>query len=449
MNGQKVLVLGLAKSGYEAAKLLVKRGASVTVTDRNIPTDTRHIDELQELGVHITLGSHPFTLLDGLDFIVKNPGIPYTIPFLQEAIKRNIRVITEVELAYIISKAEIIGITGSNGKTTTTMLTHALLQHSVKTPLLAGNIGHVACQVVQEASEQDVVVTELSSFQLMGIDTFKPKVSIFLNLSNAHLDYHGDFDQYKAAKARLFENQTPEDVLIYNADDFHVSEVAKKAVARTIPFSQEKKLENGIYLEDKHVMYQNQKLFTIDEVALPGTHNLENVMAAAACALVYGVSIDHIRFVVQTFTGVKHRLQYVDTIQGVMFYNNSKSTNSISTRKAIEAFQQPLILLAGGLDRKDDFHELRPVLSRVKACFLYGETASVLANVCREEGVTVVEMTPTLSEATSKAISFASSGDVVLLSPACASWDQYQTFEHRGDDFLACIQEFTNQSNLI
>ncbi len=439
---KKVLVLGLAKSGVSAASLLHKLGAFVTVNDFKPLNENPEAQGLLEEGIKVVCGSHPIELLDeGFELIVKNPGIPYTNPMIQEALKKNIEIITEVELAYRISEAPFIGITGTNGKTTTTTLIYEMLERGGKKPLIAGNIGTVASGVAQEAKEDNVIVIELSSFQLMGIQTFRPHIAVYLNLYDAHLDYHGTKDEYSFAKAQITSNQNNTDFFIYNASQVDTRKAAEHSNAVSIPFNTEVADETGAYTKDGYIWFRDEKIIALDEVVLPGKHNLENVLSAVAAVKLYGVSNEAIQYVLKTFRGVKHRMQYVAEIDGRKFYNDSKATNILAASAAISSFKTPLILLAGGLDRGNDFDELIPLLTHVKAMIVFGETAEKLTETAHKAGIAIIKHVDNVAIAANEAYKLSEIGDTILLSPACASWDQYKTFEVRGDMFMDAVHK--------
>ncbi|MBM7701772.1 UDP-N-acetylmuramoyl-L-alanine--D-glutamate ligase [Metabacillus iocasae] len=440
-SNKRVLILGLAKSGTAAAKLVHELGAIVTVNDQKPYEENEAAQQLEKLGIQVVCGHHPLELLNNTDVIVKNPGIPYTNPLLQEAMKRNIPIITEVELAFEISEAPFIGITGSNGKTTTTTLIYQMLEHGNKSPLIAGNIGTVACEVAQQATTENVIVTELSSFQLMGINTFQPRISLLLNIFDAHLDYHGTKEEYIEAKAAIFKNQTSNDYAVVNADDDSVINASKGSKATIVPFSTTKQLETGAYLKNDMVYFNDEAIITLDEIVLPGKHNLENILAAVAVVKLYGCDNEAICKVLTTFAGVKHRVQYVSTVKGRKFYNDSKATNMLATKVALSAFSQPTIWLAGGLDRGNEFDELKESLKNVKAVFTFGETAKKIERVAKEVGIQLVKCVDNVEQAVNDAYNCSDEGDVVLLSPACASWDQFKTFEERGDIFIESVHK--------
>jgi UDP-N-acetylmuramoylalanine--D-glutamate ligase len=439
---KKILVLGLAKSGVTAAALLHKLGAFVTVNDQKPFSENPEAQGLLEQGIKVICGEHPVELLDeGFELIVKNPGIPYNNPMIEGAMERGIPVITEVELAYQISEAPFVGITGTNGKTTTTTLVYEMLKAGEKQPLIAGNIGTVASGVAQEATSENTIVIELSSFQLMGIETFNPKIAIITNLYDAHLDYHGTREEYKAAKANITKYQTEQDYLIINADQEDTMDIARHSRAKIIPFSTTRELVEGAYIRDGWICFNDEQVMEIAQIALPGRHNLENILSAMAAAKLSGAPNSAIVAVLKTFTGVRHRLQYVADVNGRKFYNDSKATNILATINALAAFNAPVILLAGGLDRGNEFDELIPYLKNVKALITFGQTAPKLERVGKEAGIKQHQRVDNVDKAVPVAFELSEPGDVILLSPACASWDQYKTFEVRGDIFIEAVHK--------
>ena len=445
-KNQQVLVIGLAKSGTAAAELLLRLGAKVTVNDQKPYEENPEAQQLEKEGAAVVCGSHPIELVhSNLAYVVKNPGIRYDNPLVAEAITKKIPVITEVELAFKISEADMIGITGSNGKTTTTTYIYEMLKGSSKFPLMAGNIGMVACEVAQEASEENILVTELSSFQLMGIEDFCPKISLLLNLEEAHLDYHGSMEDYIEAKANIFSNQTSTDYLIYNADDEKVSSLVKRGQAKLVPFSTSQIVKEGACVNDGWLEVFGEKLIKVNEMSLPGEHNIANGLAAAAAAHLSGGNLEQISHVLKTFTGVKHRLQFVSNYEGRSFYNNSKATNVPAAITSLKAFEgQSVVLIAGGLDRGLSFKGLIPHLKEnVKAVITYGETASQIAETAKEAKVEIINEVSSLEEAVQSAYITSTSGDVILLSPACASWDQFKTFEDRGESFINAVKKIS------
>ncbi|SFC75399.1 UDP-N-acetylmuramoyl-L-alanine--D-glutamate ligase [Bacillus sp. UNCCL81] len=441
-QNKNVLVLGMAKSGYAASRLLKKLGATVTVNDRTPFEQNEIAQKLKSEGFNVICGEHPLSLIDDQPFcIVKNPGIPYTNPLLIEAVKRNIPIYTEIELAYLISEAPFIGITGSNGKTTTTTLALNMLQEGNKKPLVAGNIGTVACEVAENAKEDNIIVTELSSFQLMGIESFRPKISLITNIFEAHLDYHGTKDEYIKAKANIFKNQTENDFAVVNFDDENVMAMASQIRAKIIPFSTTKIMQDGAYVQNGFVFFKEKKVIEVEKIVLPGKHNLENILAAVAISKLLGVENDAIEKVLTTFTGVEHRLQFVTEINKRKFYNDSKATNILATQKAISSFQKPVILIAGGLDRGNGFDDLIPYFKNVKKMVTYGQTAEKLIDSAEKAGMKAVKSVDNVEDAVNEAFAHSEVGDIILLSPACASWDQFKTFEERGNKFIQAVHK--------
>ncbi|PGM54857.1 UDP-N-acetylmuramoyl-L-alanine--D-glutamate ligase [Bacillus sp. AFS053548] len=441
-QNKNVLVLGMAKSGYAASRLLKKLGATVTVNDRTPFEQNEIAQKLKSEGFNVVCGEHPLSLLDNQPFcIVKNPGIPYTNPLLIEAVKRSIPVYTEIELAYLISEAPFVGITGSNGKTTTTTLALNMLQEGNKNPLVAGNIGTVACEVAENANEDNIIVTELSSFQLMGIESFRPKISLITNIFEAHLDYHGTKDEYIKAKANIFKNQTENDFAVVNFDDENVMAMASQIRAKIIPFSTTKIMQDGAYVQNGFVYFKEKKVIEVEKIVLPGKHNLENILAAVAISKLLDVENDAIVKVLTTFTGVEHRLQFVTEINKRKFYNDSKATNILATQKAISSFQKPVILIAGGLDRGNGFDDLIPYFKNVKKMVTYGQTAEKLIESAEKAGMKAVKSVDNVEDAVNEAFAHSEVGDIILLSPACASWDQFKTFEERGNKFIQAVHK--------
>ncbi|MEW4289231.1 UDP-N-acetylmuramoyl-L-alanine--D-glutamate ligase [Rossellomorea marisflavi] len=437
---KKVLVLGLAKSGVTAASLLHKLDAFVTVNDQKPLSENPAAQGLLQEGIKVITGSHPIELMDeGFQYVIKNPGIPYTNPLIQKALEKGIPVLTEVELAYLISEADMIGITGTNGKTTTTTLLFEMLADGGQNPLIAGNIGTVASEVAQEAGPHNKMVVELSSFQLMGIEDFRPHIAIITNLYEAHLDYHGSLHDYWQAKVNITKNQTEDDFLIINDDQTHLIEAVAHTKAQVVPFSTTKEVLDGAYIKEDAIYFKDEFIVSLDDIVLPGAHNLENILSAVAACKLYDVPNESIRKVLSVFAGVKHRTQFVKEVEGRKFYNDSKATNSLATKSALNAFAGPTILLAGGLDRGNDFDDLIPYMKNVSTLIVFGETAQKLAETGRKAGIKSIITVDNVEKAVPVAYEHSRAGDVILLSPACASWDQYRTFEERGDMFIDAV----------
>lgn len=440
-NNKKVLILGLAKSGEAAARLLSRLGAIVTVNDGKAFEENPAAQSLLEEGIKVVCGSHPLELLDE-DFavMVKNPGIPYQNPMVEKAISKGIPVLTEVELAYLISEAPIIAITGSNGKTTTTTMIADVLNHGGKSALLSGNIGFPASEVAMTASQDDILTMELSSFQLMGIKDFHPHIALITNLMPTHLDYHGSFDAYIQAKWNIQNNMTADDVLILNAEQDQTKELAQKTQASLVYFSSKEKVE-GAYQEDGKLFYKGEYIMDAQSLGVPGLHNVENALATIAVAKLSGISNQAIAETLSSFGGVKHRLQKLGTIKDVAFYNDSKSTNILACQKALSGFDNnKVILIAGGLDRGNAFDTLIPDIKGLKKMILLGESAEKMKEAAERAGVGYLEAKD-VADATRIAFEQAQPGDIILLSPANASWDMYPNFEVRGDEFIESFQQ--------
>ena len=439
-ENKKVLVLGLAKSGEAAARLLEKLGAIVTVNDGKPFDENPAAQSLLEEGIKVICGSHPLELLDeNFELIVKNPGIRYDNPMVARAIEKNIPVITEVELAYMISDAPIIGITGSNGKTTTTTMIAETLNNGGKSGLLSGNIGFPASEVAQTATDKDILVMELSSFQLMGTDTFHPHIAVITNLMPTHIDYHGTFEEYVAAKWNIQKNMTSDDFVVLNFNQDLAKELAQKTAAKVVPFSTTEKVD-GAYLDGDTLYFKGEAIMKASEIGVPGSHNVENALATIAVAKLSGIANDAIKETLAHFGGVKHRLQALGEINGVKFYNDSKSTNILATQKALSGFDNSkVILIAGGLDRGNEFDELVPDITGVKLMVILGESAPRVKRAADKANVPYVDAKD-VADAAHIAYDKAEAGDVVLLSPANASWDMYKSFEVRGDEFIATFE---------
>ena len=442
-QNKKVLVLGLAKSGFSAAKLLHDLGALVTVNDGKPFSDNPEAQDLLALGIKVICGSHPIELLDeDFSLMVKNPGIPYTQPLVQKALEKQIPVITEVELAYQVAECPIIGITGTNGKTTTTTMIANILNQGMATGTarLSGNIGYPASGVAEIAEAKDILVMELSSFQLLGIKTFHPEIAVITNLFSAHLDYHGSREEYVKAKWHIQENMTNEDTLILNWRQAELRELAKTTKAQVLPFSSAEKVD-GAYLEDQVLYFKGEAILAASELGVPGIHNIENALTAICVAKTRGIATEAIAQALTSFTGVAHRTQFVTKFNERRFFNDSKATNILATEMALGGFDHSkLILLAGGLDRGNSFDDLIPSLKEVKAIVLFGETKDKLADAAKKAGIPTILFTENPETAVPIAYDLSEPGDTILLSPANASWDQYKNFEIRGEKYMAAIR---------
>jgi UDP-N-acetylmuramoylalanine--D-glutamate ligase len=463
-HGEEVVVLGLAKSGVQVAKVLHERGAIVTVNDKKERDQSPEASELESLGISVICGGHPEALIHpGVKLVVKNPGIPYSVPPVQKALELGIEVVTEVEVAYRLCAAPMIGITGSNGKTTTTTWVGHMLAAAGMNPIVAGNIGTPLCQAAQEASEDNWMVVELSSFQLKGTETFRPKVGCLLNVAETHLDYHGDMKDYVDSKAKLFANQLDSDTAVLNWDDPFCRELVPYVKAELLPFSMIEELVQGVFVSPSYVpeveddlkrviLYrdasgQEIEIAAVDSIGLPGRFNVENALASCAIAIAAGADPAGLAAELASFRGVEHRLEYVADKGGAAYYNNSKATNSKATTMALTSFRHPVVLIAGGLDRGSDYMELLPVLTgRVKGLVAIGQTKDKLVNVAKLAGLKAIvsvdngeSAAAVLEQAVREASALAEEGDIVLLSPACASWDMFTSYEERGRIFKEAV----------
>lgn len=441
-KNKKVLVLGLAKSGESAARVLKALGAIVTVNDGKPFDENPAAQSLLAEGIKVITGEHPIGLLEeAFEVMVKNPGIPYDNPMVVRALALGIPVITEVELAYLISESPIVGITGTNGKTTTTTMIAEILNTDGQVAKLSGNIGFPASDVAASSSSDERLIMELSSFQLMGIETFRPHIAVITNVFSAHLDYHGSQVNYEAAKWRIQENMTADDYLVLNFNQEKLRHKAGQSLAKIVPFSTTDENKNGAYVADGGIYFKDERIMAVADLSLPGEHNLENALAAICVAKLSNVSTEAIISILTTFSGVKHRLQYLGQKSTIKFYNDSKATNILATQKALSGFDnQKLWLLAGGLDRGNGFEALSSDIAGLKGMVVFGETAPKLRELAEQLNIPVFE-SETVATAAQLAYEQATPGDTILLSPANASWDQYKTFEQRGDLFIDAFSE--------
>ncbi|MCL6453073.1 MAG: UDP-N-acetylmuramoyl-L-alanine--D-glutamate ligase [Alicyclobacillus sp.] len=448
----RVLVMGLARSGRAVARLLADCGYTVVANDREPLPDPLddELAALAERGVQLVGGGHPLSLLDPPPaFLVKNPGIRYDVPFVQAAIERGVKVLTEIEVASWYAQGPLIAITGSNGKTTTTTLVGEILTEAGLDPLVAGNIGRAFSSVVASTREDRPVVLEVSSFQLLGTERFHPRIGCILNIYPAHLDYHGSFEAYRDAKWQLFQNHQPEDWAVLNAEDAELVRRAQGLPCRvrwfsTGPADSVNGPFHGVCVEaEQLVAYEDGArvpLMAVEEMALKGRHNLQNAAAAAQISRLAGADWQAIRTVLSRFRGVEHRLEWVRDVDGVAYYNDSKSTNPTAALQALRSMPGNIVWIAGGLERQDDFSVLLPeVRQRVRAAAVYGQTQARLAELCTEAGVPQVAAVTDLPAAVAWAKSVSRPGDVVLLSPACASWDMFASYEVRGSMFKELV----------
>ncbi len=437
-ENKKIFILGMARSGYEAAKLLAKHNNTILITDRKEQKD-EHINKLKELGVDIHICDDPINLLDEtFDYVIKNPGIKLDHPIVVKANELGITVTNEVEVAYsfLPDTVKIIGITGSNGKTTTTTLIYEILKTAGKDVYLGGNIGYPVCSLVDVVNDDSILVLEISGHQLHDTINFKTNVSVMTNLSEVHIDHFGTYENYKLNKCKIFKYHTPSDVAILNLENEDVMSGTNDINSRKIYFSSKKK--SDLYIENNSIYYNNEEVIKLDNIRLKGVHNYENIMCAIGAVKEFDVSNEDINKLLSKFTGVEHRIEYVNKINGREFYNDSKATNVKSTQIALSAFSNPTILLLGGLDRGHSFDDLTDYLKNTKLIVCFGETKNRIKEFANNINIDCI-VVDTLKEAVGEAYSNSNEGDTILLSPACASWDQYDNFEDRGTEFKCAV----------
>ena len=443
LKDKRVLVVGLGKSGVASALFMKSRGARVTVSDSKPEAELRHeILLLLEHGITIETGGHGDRTFRGQDLIVVSPGVPADAPQLAQARNLGETVIGEVELAARFLLGQIVAITGANGKTTTTSLAGEIIAAGNLPVLVGGNIGTPAITFVDQAGPATWTVLEVSSFQLETIVEFRPKIAVILNITPDHLDRHKTFDNYVNAKARIFENQRSEDFTVLNADDPPTAELAKRTAGQVFWFSQKSAIEKGAYARGAHIYFRDghfeREILPLSEIPLKGGHNLENVLAGVCIGVLAGCEPAQIRHAIQHFKAVEHRLEFVARIAGVDFYNDSKATNVDATIKALESFPANIHLILGGKDKGSDYTLLNDLLrQRVKRVYTIGAAAAKIES--QIQGTVEVDRAETLENAIRRAGDLATSGDVVLLAPACASFDQFQSFEHRGRVFKEAV----------
>lgn len=441
-TNNKVLIIGFARSGYDAAKFLLKRGNTVYLTDMKEDHDKDQMKELEELGIHFVLGSHPDDLLDkSFDYLIKNPGVPIDHKYVLKAKELGIEVINEVEMAYRLLPKNIkfVGITGTNGKTTTTTLIYKFLIEDGKRAHLTGNIGYPLTGFLDKLQENDIIVMETSCQQLENLTKFNPDIAVMTNLSPAHIDFLKSYENYKRVKAKIFQNHTSKNIAILNLENEDVLEVTKN-IKSTVKYFSSKKEINGSYIKDDAIYYYDEKIIDLKDIQLIGTHNYENIMAAIMVVKELGVKNESIIKVLKEFKGVEHRIEFVRELNGIKFYNDSKATNIKATQIALSSFKTPVIILLGGLDRGHDFFELKDYMKYVKHIVALGECRNRVEEFAKELNIPCTNV-ETIREAVPAAVKVAENGDTILLSPASASWDQYKKFEDRGNEFKKIVNE--------
>ncbi len=445
MRGQKVLVFGSGISGIGASRLLEQMGAEVILYDGNAAL---HVENMKnQLGtdtnVQIVVGEFPEELMDELDMVVMSPGVPTDLPVVNAMRDKGILISGEIELAYVCGKGDVLAITGTNGKTTTTALLGEIMKCYKDSVYVVGNIGNPYTTVALDMNEDSVAVAEVSSFQLETIHEFRPKVSAILNITPDHLNRHHTMEAYIEAKEDIAKNQTAEDTCVLNYEDEVTRKFGEKVAAKTFYFSSQRKLEKGIYLENGNMIYKEEKevvVCHVSELQLLGVHNYENVMAAVAMAVAYGVPMDIIRQAIKAFKGVAHRIEFVAEKGGVAYYNDSKGTNPDAAIKGIQAMNRPTILIGGGYDKDSEYDEwIDSFDGKVKLFVLLGATKEKIAKTAKAHGFDKIAMADTFEEAVQISVNAAEEGDAVLLSPACASWGMFKNYEERGDKFKELV----------
>ena len=448
LKGKKVLVVGLGKSGLAAALFLRRRGAQVTVSDiRSAEALAKDIPALLEEGINVEAGGHGLLTFRRQDLIVVSPGVPLETPELVQVRNFGLPIIGEVELAARFTKGKTLAITGSNGKTTTTTLVGEILKSAGLPTLVGGNIGVPVISLVDDTTDDTWSVLEVSSFQLESTQQFHPQIAVILNITPDHLDRHGTFENYALAKERIFAAQNENDFVVLNADNARAAAASSRSAARVYWFSIENPVPLGAWIESGHVVFRMTKdapvetVMPLSGIPLKGEHNVENVLAAVVASRLAGAPSDVIRRAVENFKAVEHRLEYVATINGVEFYNDSKATNVDATAKAIAAFSTGIHLILGGKDKNSDYTLLSDLLrTHVKAVYTIGSAAEKIESQLR--GVVSIHSCETLDRAVTTAAAAAHPGEVVLLAPACSSFDQFESYEQRGRIFKELVHEW-------
>lgn len=436
---EKVLVIGAARSGIAVSKLVNGKGYEVYLTDMK---KIENKEELEKLGIHVYDEGHPDFLKElEYTFVIKNPGIPYRVPFIQYFLNKKVDIFTEIEVAYRFTPNFTYGaITGTNGKTTITSILYELLKYNHKAGV-AGNIGTPLSELALEyGDEEKDIALELSNFQLLGCTTFKPKVSVVCNLTPDHLDYMNSLEEYYESKMKIYENQDKEDYFLRNVDDEEVMKYAKNIPSTIIDFSLVRD-DVDLYLKEGSVYLKDKKLFDTNILNIVGMHNISNAMVAACMAYIMGVSIENVQDGLSKFESVEHRLEYVCDVNGVKVYNDSKATNPEAVVPALKAFDGNILLLAGGYDKKLPFDILKQYDDKVTCCFAFGETKEAFKKIFSN-----VVICDTMQEAFDKAISCANAKDTIVLSPACASYDQFKSYEERGEIFKEYVLKYKENS---
>ncbi len=451
VKGKQVLVFGSGISGVAACRLLLEKGAMVILYDGNETIDAERlraeileeIPDVSEENLRIALGKLPKSVVDMLTLVVISPGVPTDLPEVELMRKKNIPIWGEIELAYVFGKGDVLAITGTNGKTTTTALLGEIMKAYREHTYVVGNIGNPYTSVVSAMPEDSVTVAEMSSFQLETVHTFAPRVSAVLNITPDHLNRHHTMEAYIEAKKNITKNQTKRDTCVLNYEDAVTRKFGENLKAQVLYFSSQRKLERGIYLDQGDIIYRTEtpvKICNVKELKLLGVHNYENVMAAAAMAIAYGVPLDSIRKTICAFQGVEHRIEFVAEKNGVAYYNDSKGTNPDAAIKGIQAMNRPTLLIGGGYDKDSSYGEWIDAFGgKVKKLVLTGATREKIAAEAKQHGFADIVFADTFEEAVQICVDEAEAGDAVLLSPACASWGMFKNYEERGDKFKELV----------
>lgn len=442
LKGKKVLVLGLARSGQAAVELLDYLHADITINEYSPKEKVQRYDEYKQRGFEMICGGHPDELFErDFDFVIKNPGINYHKPFLLRLKERNIPVYTEIELGYQVAKPQnYIAVTGTNGKTTTVTLIYEILKKGLSHVHLAGNIGTPYCQIILEnhllEESNHHIVLEMSNFQLLNIDKFRPHISTVMNLTPDHLDYMASLDEYYSSKMNIYMNQSNNDYYIENKDDIVLQDYLKKypRQSQTVSFSLEN--EADCHLKDQAIYYQNEKIIDIKDIKIVGKHNIQNIMIAICVSRLCHINCDVIRDVISSFMGVEHRIEFVRELDGVRYYNDSKATNTDAAIIALKAFEKPVILLMGGFEKGLDLTEMASYGDSISHLICFGKAGPRFAKDMNHSNTYVVEH---LEDAIKKAKELAVNGDIVLLSPSTSSFDEFKSYEERGKVFKEIV----------
>lgn len=445
LKNKNVLILGLGVTGISAIKAVHKLGGNILVHDSKSEKDLVNVlTDIKDIPIQMYLGLKDMDLVN-IDLVVKSPGIPPSYPIVKKALEHNIEVITDIELAYRISKFKnFVAITGTNGKTTCTTLIGEIFKAAGLNTHIVGNIGTGILERILDEDREDIFVIECSSFQLEHISNFKGKVGLITNISPDHLDWHEGFDNYKNAKLNILINQNKNDYIVLNYDDPILRRLNKEINSKIIWFSIKEELSQGIYIKDKYIVInkgREEYLMPHDELKILGKHNLENALGCIGIAIAFGLNHDIIRDVVSSFTGVEHRIEYVDEKKGIKFYNDSKGTNCDASIKAIEAVDAPIILIAGGYDKGSSYEDfINAFNGKIKSLILLGETKEKIRESALDKGFGNINLVESMKDAVELSFELGERGDNVLLSPACASWDMYPSYEARGKDFKDAVR---------